>query len=305
MVNRDSVQIARYIRILRGGSQPVLVQASDGLFYAVKFKNNLQGANILLNEAAGTELFRACGLASVPWKPLLLTPDFVDKNPDCWMRTPTGVLRPEPGLCFGSRFLGASGLRPLEILPGAYFSRVRNRMSFWLARVVDICAQHADNRQALFVEDAEGWLDAFFIDHGHLFGGPKGCAQPDLKASAYLDSRIYADVLSNELEGFLQLPRTLNTDDLWQLVNALPADWKTKSALLGFEQCLNRLANENLLRNVMDSVVDTERRRTGFERNRTRNQFENRSALLHDRIPPQPVRIHDCGSYWSSCSAVG
>ena len=161
-LGRKSVRLSRFIRNLRGGSQPILVQASDGLLYVVKFTNNLQGANLPFNESVGTELYRACGLAVPAWKPLLVSDAFLDRNPDCWMQTSKGRLRPDSGMCFGSRFLGGDGIRLLEILPGTSFKRVRNNKSFWLAWMIDICAHHADGRQAIFVEDAEGWLNAFF-----------------------------------------------------------------------------------------------------------------------------------------------
>src|SRR5580700_5874154 len=99
----EDVKMVRYLRSLRGGSQPFLAQASDGLFYVVKFAHNLQGPNLLFNESAGTELFRCCGLAVPEWRPLLVTSDFLDQNPGCWMRTAEEVLRPNAGLCFGSR----------------------------------------------------------------------------------------------------------------------------------------------------------------------------------------------------------
>ena len=85
---------------------------------------------------------------------------------------PERRLRPASGLCFGSRFLGGNDKRLLEVLPGSSFKLVRIRVSFWLAWLIDVCADHVDNRQAIFVEYAGGWLDAHFIDHGHLFGGP-------------------------------------------------------------------------------------------------------------------------------------
>ena len=160
-LGRNSVRVIRYIRNLRGGSQPILVQASDGLLYVVKFTNNLQGANLCFNEGIGTELYRACRLAVPSWRPLLVTDAFIGRNPDCWMQTPEGRLRPDPGLCFGSRFLGDSGMRLLEILPSTSFKRVRNLKNFWLAWMIDICAHHADNRQALFHEDPERPAERF------------------------------------------------------------------------------------------------------------------------------------------------
>jgi hypothetical protein len=251
--------VTQYVRKLRGGSQPILARASDGLLYVVKFTNNLQGPNLPFNESIGSDLYRACGLAVPSWMPLLVTDAFLDQNHDCWMQTQEGYLRPDSGLCFGSRFLGEDGVRLLEILPGTSFKRVRDREKFWLAWLIDICAGLADNRQAIFVEDAEGWLNAFFIDHGHLFGGPKGDKRPHFQTSRYLDPRIYDDVSSRQLLGFHKVARCLDVDSLWRRVQTLPNDWKTRSALDRFEECLCRLSMPNLLQNILDMIMDPQR----------------------------------------------
>lgn len=46
-----------FLKALRGGSQSILAQANDGQLYVVKFANNLQGKNLLFNEAAGSMLY--------------------------------------------------------------------------------------------------------------------------------------------------------------------------------------------------------------------------------------------------------
>ncbi len=255
-LGRNSVCVTGYIRNLRGGSQPILVQASDGLFYVVKFTNNLQGANLPFNESIGSELYRACGLEVPQWKALLVTDTFIDRYPDCWMQTPEGRLRPDSGLCFGSRFLGGNRVRLLEILPGNSLKKVRNFKSFWLAWMIDICAHHADNRQAIFQEDALGRLSAFFIDHGHLFGGPKGEQQPPFLASHYLDPRIYQSVSSRHLRRLQKITGSLDVDQVWKKIQALPRDWITDSALSAFSECLDRLSNAQHLRNILDAMVD-------------------------------------------------
>src|SRR5580698_1050275 len=115
---KDLALVAGDARSLRGGSQPILAHATDGLVYVVKFANNLQGPNLLFNESAGYELYRACGLPVPDWTPLWVTDSFLDGNRDCWMQTPEGRLRPSSGLCFGSLFLGQKGDRLFEIVPG-------------------------------------------------------------------------------------------------------------------------------------------------------------------------------------------
>jgi hypothetical protein len=255
---KDFAFVTHFIRNMRGGSQPILAEASDGLQYVVKFANNLQGPNLLFNESAGSELFQSCGVPVPKWKPLRVSDSFLDKNPGCWIQTLEGRLRPTSGLCFGSRFLGGNGKRILEILPGSSFRRVRNQTSFWLVWLIDVCAEHANNRQAIFEEDAESWLDAVFVDHGHLFGGPKAELKRNLCASRYLDSRIYPGLSSKALEDFEKVFRALDADRLWQRLEVIPDEWVEVSALRKFETCLQRLSmplyRQSLLRTLIGSL---------------------------------------------------
>lgn len=254
-LTKGLASVVRYIRKLRGGSQPILAEASDGQLYVVKFANNLQGANLLFNESVGSELYGAFGLAGPAWAPLMVTDSFLDQNPGCWMQTPEGYLRPAAGLCFGSRFLGGNSRRLLEILPGTSFKRVTNHASFWLAWLIDICARHADNRQAIFLQNPKGGYKAFFIDHGHLFGGPNGEHQQHFLASRYLDLRIYINVSSPYLLNLPGAVLNMDVDRIWKRVSRLPEEWRTASALNGFAQCLDRLSSANLLQNIVDTMV--------------------------------------------------
>jgi hypothetical protein len=285
---KDLVFLTHYLRNLRGGSQPILAKASDGHTYVVKFANNLQGPNVLFNESAGSELFRACGLPVPEWRPLRVSDSFLDKNPDCWMQTPEGRLRPASGLCFGSRFLGGNGKRILEILPGSNFNRIRNQINFWLTWLVDVCAEHCENRQVIFAEDTDRWLSAYFVDHGHLFGGPNGELKRNFNASRYLDARIYVKVSSETLWNIQNVLWALDADRLSERVEAISADWKQASAQASFERCIQRLTKPLLVQNVLYTIIDAHERRTDTE-------SEDRGC---ERQPPAKVlcpRLPDAG----------
>jgi len=278
-LDQEFAEVTQYIRTMRGGSAPILVQASDGLLYVAKFTNNLQGANLPFNESAGAELYRACGLPVPGWKPLLLTDSFLNENPDCWMQTDEGTVRPQAGLCFGTLFLGTEEGRLLELLPGASYKRIRNHQSFWMAWLLDICAQHTDNRQALFLRDEDGWLNAWFVDQGHLFGGPKGGQRAHFIASRYLDPRIYQGVSFDQIQSFRQTALSLDADRLWQRIQKLPEGWKTASALDSFALCLDKLSTPSVLQDALESMVDAQRRANGSEY----------SGLQHQQKPPVAV----------------
>ncbi len=267
----DSVEVTQYIRSMRGGSQSILVKARDGLKYVAKFTNNLQGPNLSFNESAGNELYRTCGLSVPSWKPLLITDRFLDQNPNCWMQTPEGRLRPASGLCFGSQFLGSDSLRVVDILPEIMFKRIKNRPSFWAAWMIDICAEHVDVRQAVFQQDTKGWWRAFFIDHGHLFGGPKGDVQSNPQESLSLDPRIYPDIAGEQIPVVPRFDRILNVDRLLRKIQTLPQDWRTKSSQESFARCLCRLSSPGMLQEIFDEMVDGLKKRRRCERSFAKN----------------------------------
>ena len=269
---KDVTSVTHFIKSLPGGSQPILVRADDGLLYVAKFTNNLQGQNLPFNEGVGTELYRALHLKVPKWKPLLLTVEFLDKNPGCWLQTPGGSLRPASGLCFGSRFLGEDNKRLLEILPGNRFRRISNRGDFWLAWLIDICAGHADNRQAIFLESKRGQDRAYFVDHGHMFCGPRGQDRPHFMASRHLDPRIYFGVSSRYLVAMQRAAMGLNLERLMDYMHALPDEWMVASAVDEFSRCLNRLSDARLLENVVETMVSALRRGPAFEPADTNNE---------------------------------
>jgi hypothetical protein len=58
------------------------------------------------------------------------------------------------GLCFGPQFLGADDSRSLQILPEVIFKLFKGRATLFPARLIDICADHDDSRQAVFQGDS-------------------------------------------------------------------------------------------------------------------------------------------------------
>ena len=196
------------------------------------------------------------------------------------METSGGRLRPASGLCFGSRFLGENGKRLFEVLPGSVFKRVRNLVSFWQAWLIDVCAEHVDNRQAVFEEGADGWLDTYFIDHGHLFGGAGAGPNKHFRASCYLDRRIYGQTPSEALLNFQNALQAVDADKLRQRIEAIPAEWRHASALEGFERCLQRLATPSLVQHLLETIIDDLERRTEAQSGVAGTERKPPSAVL-------------------------
>jgi hypothetical protein len=84
--------------------------------------------------------------------------------------------------------------------------------------------------------------------------------------SRYIDPRIYHGVSSQYILDCQRVAASLDVDRLWREVNALPAEWRTPSALDGFTQCLSRLSTTCLLQGVLDTMVDAQQRTYESER---------------------------------------
>jgi hypothetical protein len=134
-----------------------------------------------------------------------------------------------------------------------------------MAWLIDICAEHADNRQAVFEEDSDGWLSAYFVDQGHLFGGPKGELKKNIHACSYLDTRIYCQLTSERSWDIQNALWAFQADKLLQSVKALPAEWKQTSAQEGLERCLQKITKPLFVQNILETIVDDIERRTATE----------------------------------------
>lgn len=195
-VNGRQPIAARFIRKMRGGSQSCLVQASDEHYYVVKLLGNPQGSAVLFNEAFGTQLMRETGLPVPKWCPIELSDEFIDRNPGLWFETGTsGQQRPHAGLHFGSRLVIPDDSENLyELLPRSWFGLIRNRADFIGVLLFDLWANHADNRQAIFIQNiVDRSVKAIFIDQGYLFGA-RNDRQPNAAKALYLDSLIYTNL---------------------------------------------------------------------------------------------------------------
>jgi len=225
------LKAATVIRRLHGGSQSVMLRASDGSLHVVKMMGGPSGPNVLANEVLGNELARHIGLTVPEWNRIELSDEFLDRNPECWFESAIGLVRPQSGLHFASRMVGQEEENALfEILPSAWLSRICNRNEFIGMLALDLWGNHNDNRQAVFVKGSEcGVLTAAFIDNGHMFGGPMGCEEYRPGRAPYLDVRVYAALGSNQTLGrFLKKILSIDASTLRDLARAIPCEWRTK-----------------------------------------------------------------------------
>jgi hypothetical protein len=69
-LTKKEVVVKRFVRSLKGGSTPLLVEASDNNLYIVKLTANPQGPNVPFNEFLGGKLLQKCNLAIPPFRTL-------------------------------------------------------------------------------------------------------------------------------------------------------------------------------------------------------------------------------------------
>ena len=130
-----------------------------------------------------------------------------------------------------------------------------NRDDFWIAWLLDVCAGHCDNRQALFVAEGNQSFRAVFIDQGHMFGGPNGMQRPHFVASRYyIDPRIYCDVCFSLIRKLRATASRIDADRVWRCVHSLPDDWKTHSALSNLKECLDTVKNPRLIERIVERL---------------------------------------------------
>ena len=109
--------LTKHIRVLRGGSQPHLMQANDGNLYVVKFQGNPQGTNVLANEMLAAKLADGLGLPVPTTAVVELTPELSE---GLYFETPSGRQPIHPGLHLGSRLVITSlEGRSYDFLPQA------------------------------------------------------------------------------------------------------------------------------------------------------------------------------------------
>jgi hypothetical protein len=219
------------LRRMRGGSQSVLMRASDGALYVVKMMGNPQGPNVLANEVLGNELASHLGLCVPVWRPIRLSDEFLDRNRLCWFESISGIMRPPAGVHFALLALGQNSMtRSEEVLPGSWISRLGNRTDFVAMLVLDLWANHMDNRQAIFVRsgDTES-ITAVFVDNGDMFGGPFGQLQHRPGTTLYLDRRVYGvPSLGKVCSQWLRRIRSINEGEVLRLVRLIPDEWAGK-----------------------------------------------------------------------------
>jgi len=122
-----AVLAVQQIRRMRGGAQGQLMLGADGHVYVVKFQNNPQHMRVLANEFLASRLALAAGLTAPDAELVEVSSWLVENTPELEIDLGRTRVKCQPGLQFGSRFVG--GLMPgqlVDFLPEEQLAELKN-----------------------------------------------------------------------------------------------------------------------------------------------------------------------------------
>lgn len=252
------VNATRFLRKMRGGAQSHLVQADDGNFYVVKFRNNPQHRRVLINEWIASTFLQHLQLAVPETAIVRFGAEFLEANPEISIVLGNQKLAVEPGWHFGSRFPGdPNRVAVYDFLPDVILDRIENRSDFAGILVFDKWTGNADARQSIFLRARLreyvpsfqghalriGFL-ALMVDHGYIFNGPHWSYADSPLSGLYFRPKVYSHVKGWDdfqpwLDRVMNFPEEVVDDALARM----PAEW-----LNGDREGLNELLERLMTR---------------------------------------------------------
>ncbi len=223
---QQRVSVQTVLRGMRGGSQSNLVRCDDSKMYVMKMSKNPQGPNVLANEFLGSYLLSALGISSPPMQSIVVSDDTAKRYPSLAFEMRSHKMLPQNGVHFGSQFLDTTGHRIYDWIPPTRYPMVLNPADFVGIYVFDIWTGHQDQRQCIYRQDEyNGSIQAFFIDNGHLFGGPDW-ASFHVPCRSLMIPQMADRVRRNDLiETWISHIRTEGARLLAEGIDLVPAQW--------------------------------------------------------------------------------
>jgi hypothetical protein len=223
---------------MRGGAQSHLLEADNGCWYVVKFRNNPQHRRILVNELLSSVFLGYLKIAVPETALIRVTAEFLAANPELHLNLGTLRIPIEPGWHFGSQFPGdPNRIAVYDYLPDALLPQVANLDDFRAILVFDKWVANADGRQSIFhralVHRSEDRAPASrpgfvarMIDHGFAFNGPHWDFPESPVQGLYHRRTVYESVRSLDdfrpwLDQIVHFPEEV-IDQAWKRI---PPDW--------------------------------------------------------------------------------
>jgi hypothetical protein len=247
-----TLAVTTVIRQQSGGAQSRLVRCDNGKLYVLKMNPNPQGPNVLANEALGSTLIRGLGLLAPPWERVTIDLKTVHLFPELTMRTAAQeITYPACGIHFGSEYLGGPQYDLYDFMPKSCTHKLRSTAQFLAIYLFDVWASHQDERQCVYQRTRGSNLyDTFFIDNGHLFGGPawsevaghsRGVCSGNVQAPEMGDPRI---------EHWLKVFEDRIPKLLRHAIAEVPGDWYEGDIHELYDRLLSRLESIRALVNI-------------------------------------------------------
>jgi len=226
----------RHVRKMRGGAQAHLLEADDGNWYVVKFRNNPQHHRVLVNELLSSAFLEYLKIGAPETAIIQVTSQFLAAHPEIHLQIGTQPIAVEPGWHFGSRFPGDPAKAAVyDFLPDSLLPQVVNLEDFRAILVFDKWVGNADGRQSVFyrarVKQAPSMavrpgFVARMIDHGYAFNGPHWDFPESPLQGLYARPVVYTSVRSLDdfqpwLDQVMHFPEEV-VDQAWKRI---PRAW--------------------------------------------------------------------------------
>ena len=234
------VNAVRLIRKMRGGAQAHLIEADDGHFYVVKFRNNPQHRRILINEWVGSTFLRFLGVACPETTFVRIDEDFLSSHAEAGIQLGSNRIPPTAGWHFGSRYPGdPARVAVYDFVPDTLLERVENSQEFRGVLVFDKWTGNADARQCVFVRarikdyvpaaavhaQRLGFV-ALMVDHGYIFNGPHWDYVDSPASGLYFRMQVYRDVRRlDDFQPWLDRARCFPESVVDQALREVPREW--------------------------------------------------------------------------------
>jgi len=232
------LKAVRHVRKMRGGAQSHLLEADDGCWYVVKFRNNPQHRRILVNELLSSVFLGYLKVAVPETAMVQVSQEFLDSNPDIHLSLGTRRVIVEPGWHFGSQYPGdPARMAVYDFLPDALLPQVANLEDFRAVLVFDKWVGNADGRQSIFhralvrrgEESSAGSRPGFvarMIDHGFAFNGPNWDFPESPLQGLYARRVVYDSVRSlDDFQPWLDQVEHFPEEVIDQAWKRVPPDW--------------------------------------------------------------------------------
>lgn len=230
----------RLIRKMRGGAQAHLLEADDGNYYVVKFKNNPQHRRILVNELVAGVFLRYLQIAAPQTAIVNVSEEFLTANPEVHIRLGSRTDPVQAGWHFGSRYPDdPNRIAVYDFIPDVLLRKVVNLDDFLGILVFDKWTGNSDARQSIFFRsNVREWLPgresqpsrlgfvAWMMDHGYIFNGPHWDFADSPLNGLYFRTMVYEPVRSwDDFEPWLARVMHFPDEVVDEAYRQVPPDW--------------------------------------------------------------------------------